>query len=111
MKLIDPSLPWYVVTCWSGDEEKCWLELRTGGLEAYYPRSRHHKFIRNTRLRVEREDAAMPGYVFVAGSFIDWGVLAQGRGYEHVGRPLRDGTEGPKRIPGELVLQISIDEM
>ncbi len=53
----------------------------------------------------------MSGYVFVAGEFIDWGVLAQGRGYEHVGKPLKDGGDGPKRIPGSVVLQISLDEM
>ncbi len=110
--MIDANLPWYVVRCNSGDEEKCWLELRTGGLEAYFPRSRRRVLNRKARIPYHRtaESAAMLGYVFVAGESIDWGVLAIGWGNEHVGRPLRDGTDGPKRIPGAIVLQISLDE-
>ncbi len=112
MHVIDATLPWYVVRCDSGDEEKCWLELRTGGLEAYFPRSRRRVLNRRHRIPYHRtaESAAMLGYVFVAGTHIDWGRLAQGRGYEHVGHPLKDGGDGPARIPGWAVEQVWMDE-
>lgn len=109
MKLIDASLPWYVVTCRTGAEERCWLELRTGGLDAYFPRRRRKVFNRRMRILRTVEDAALPGYVFLAGS-IDWGRLHDDRHFEHVGRPLR-GSDGPLCIPGRIVEQISIDEM
>lgn len=110
MKLIDASLPWYVVTCRTGAEDRCWLELRTGGLDAYFPRRRRKVFNRRMRILRTVEDAALPGYVFLGGTFIDWGVLRDGHSYEHVGRPLRN-ADGPLCIPGRIVEQISIDEM
>lgn len=109
MKLVDPQLPWYVVTCRTGMEERCWMELRTGGLDAYFPRRRRKVFNRRMRILRTVEDAALPGYVFLAGS-IDWGRLHDDRHFEHVGRPLR-GSDGPLCIPGRIVEQISIDEM
>lgn len=110
MKLIDPTLPWYVITCRTGCEERAWLELRTGGFDAYFPRRRRKVFNRRVRIHRTVEDAALPGYVFLAGSGIDWGRLHDDRHFEHVGRPLR-GADGPLRVPGAVVLQISIDEM
>lgn len=109
MKLVDPNLTWYVATCRTGMEEKAWLELRAGGIEAYFPRSLRQKFV-SGRMRVRRtiESAAIPGYIFLAGD-IDWGKLHADRAYEHVGRPL--GVDGPLRVPGSVVLQISVDEM
>lgn len=109
MKLIDPSLSWYVVTCRTGAEERCWMELRAGNLTAYFPRRRRKIFHRRFRIHRTVEDAALPGYVFLAGS-IDWGRLHDDRHFEHVGRPLR-GSDGPLCIPGRIVEQISIDEM
>lgn len=135
MKLIDPDLSWYVVRCRTGVEERCWLELRAGGFDCYFPRARKQKFVgRVCRLRRTVESAALPGHVFVAGP-VDWAKLYsdidnrpreavehQGRVYivprgietrhrfEHVGKPLGDAN-GPLRIPGKLVEQISIDEM
>jgi transcription antitermination factor NusG len=108
MKLIDPSLTWYVATCRTGSEERAWLELRAGGIEAYFPRSLRKVFNRRVRVHRTVESAALPGYVFLAGD-IDWGKLHADRNFEHVGRPL--GIDGPLPVPGSVVLQISVDEM
>jgi transcription antitermination factor NusG len=108
MKLIDPTLTWYVATCRTGSEERAWLELRAGGIEAYFPRSLRKVFNRRCRVHRTIESAAIPGYLFLAGD-IDWGKLHADRNFEHVGRPL--GIDGPLPVPGSVVQQISVDEM
>jgi transcription antitermination factor NusG len=108
MKLIDPSLTWYVATCRTGSEERAWLELRAGGIEAYFPRSLRKVFNRRVRVHRTVEEAAIKGYIFIAGP-VDWGKIHADRAYEHVGRPL--GVDGPEPIPGHALLQISVDEM
>ena len=108
MKLIDPTLTWYVATCRTGSEERAWLELRAGGIECYFPRSLRKVFNRRVRTHRTIESAAIPGYLFLAGD-IDWGKLHADRNFEHVGRPL--GVGAPEPVPGHAMLQISMDEM
>jgi transcription antitermination factor NusG len=108
MKLIDPTLTWYVATCRTGSEERAWLQLKAGGIECYFPRSIRRVFNRRVRTHRTIESAAIPGYLFLAGD-IDWGKLHADRNFEHVGRPL--GIDGPLHVPGSVVLQISVDEM
>jgi hypothetical protein len=135
MKLINPDLTWYVATCRTGSEERAWLELRAGGIEAYFPRSLRKVFNRRVRVHRTVEEAAIKGHVFLAGP-VDWGRLynevdnrqrepievlgkvymipkdfAPRPRFEHVGKPLGGPDGRPLPVPGSVVLQISVDEM
>lgn len=114
MKLPSPDANWYVVTTKSRSEAIAAEELNDGGFETYLPVRRVRGFLqRRRRLIVEFHKPLMPGYLFLATErhrTVPWGWIRDNRLMRHVGRPLH-GSDGPLRIPSQLVIQISVDEM
>lgn len=110
MQLPSSDLSWFVMRAKAGWETLAQLELQAAGYHAYVPRRRVKNFIRRQRLVVNHSEPLMPGYFFLGENKpIDWGRLHD-HSFRHVGRPLRNATGFPLRIPASEVIEISVNE-
>lgn len=118
MRLPSADADWYAVTVRHGNElipseALAAEELKAAGFETYLPWCRK-KFVRRLRILRNEHTPAVPGYVFLAtgtGRTVDWGSFRDNWLMRHVGSPLRGASGSPLRIPSQIIIAISVDEM